>query len=72
MEACERLRRLGEEGYWAGEVDLLDILTALHDDRLALGLAYEAVDFGVPFLAVDDDLSSLRVELGELTANLLL
>ena len=72
MEACERLRRLGEEGDRAGEVDQLDILTALHDDRLALGLTYEPVDFGVPLLAVDDDLSSLRVELGELTANLLL
>ena len=72
MEACERLRRLGEEGNWAGEVDLLDVLTALHDDRLAFGLPDEAIDLGMPLLAVDDDLSSYGIKLGELTAHLLL
>ena len=61
VEACQRLGSLGEECYRTREVDLLDVLRGLHDDGLPFGLSDEAVDLGVPLLAVDDYLSPDRM-----------
>ena len=56
----------------AGEVNLFDILGALHDDGLPIGLTDEPIDLGMALLPIDHDLTTHGIQLGELATNLLL
>ena len=58
-EAVERLCSLRIEGYGAREIDAGEVRCVVDHYGRAVGLAHEAVDFGMSCLAVDDNLGPL-------------
>ena len=61
LEALERLGGLAIERYVAREIHLVEPFFVLHYNRLAIGLPHETVHFGVPALAVDNNLRTSAV-----------
>ena len=61
MEPRQRLCRLREEGYGAGEVYLLYVLGALYYDGLTISLPSQSVYLCMSLLAIDYDLSAQRL-----------
>ena len=56
MKLVKRLRGLAIEIDITGEIEFLHLVETLDDDSGAVGLSYQSENFGMTFLAKDDDL----------------